>query len=118
MVQLACDLCPRREQYRKEALIARFGGDVRMPYYGTSLRECPREDSPGVACAAAIFGSGLIDASCYRSRMLANERLAPRHGARSPGWNLSAEIGKHRDAKTVGKNAQAEKIESSKSDQA
>jgi hypothetical protein len=29
MVQLACD--PRRGQYRKETLIARFGGDVLMP---------------------------------------------------------------------------------------
>jgi hypothetical protein len=31
MVRLACDLCPRRGQYRKETLIARFGGDVLMP---------------------------------------------------------------------------------------
>jgi hypothetical protein len=26
MVRLACDLCPRRGQYRKEILVARFGG--------------------------------------------------------------------------------------------
>jgi hypothetical protein len=31
MVRLACDLCPRRERYRKETLIVRFGGDVLMP---------------------------------------------------------------------------------------
>jgi hypothetical protein len=31
MVRLACDLCPRRGQYRKETLISRFGGDVLMP---------------------------------------------------------------------------------------
>jgi hypothetical protein len=28
MVRLACDLCPRRGQYRKDTLIARFGGDA------------------------------------------------------------------------------------------
>jgi hypothetical protein len=28
LVWLACDHCPRRGQYRKETLIARFGGDV------------------------------------------------------------------------------------------
>jgi hypothetical protein len=27
MVRLACDLCPRRGRYRKQTLIARFGGD-------------------------------------------------------------------------------------------
>jgi hypothetical protein len=31
MVRLACDLCPRRGQYRKETLIEKFGGDVLMP---------------------------------------------------------------------------------------
>jgi hypothetical protein len=31
MVRLACDHCPRRGQYRKETLVARFGGDVLMP---------------------------------------------------------------------------------------
>jgi hypothetical protein len=29
-MRLACDLCPRRGQYRKETLVARFGGDVLM----------------------------------------------------------------------------------------
>jgi hypothetical protein len=28
---LACDQCPRKGQYRKETLIARFGSDVLMP---------------------------------------------------------------------------------------
>jgi hypothetical protein len=31
MVRLACDHCPRLGQYRKETLVARFGGDVLMP---------------------------------------------------------------------------------------
>jgi hypothetical protein len=30
MVRLACDPCPRRGQYRKETLIAQFGGDALM----------------------------------------------------------------------------------------
>jgi len=28
---LACDHCPRKGQYRKQTLLARFGGDVKMP---------------------------------------------------------------------------------------
>jgi hypothetical protein len=32
MVRLACDLCPRRDKYRKDTLIARFGGDVLTPH--------------------------------------------------------------------------------------
>jgi hypothetical protein len=31
MVRLACDLCPRCGQYRKDTLIARLGGDVLIP---------------------------------------------------------------------------------------
>jgi hypothetical protein len=31
MVRLACDLCPRCGQCRKDTLIARFGGDALMP---------------------------------------------------------------------------------------
>jgi hypothetical protein len=31
MMRLACDLCPRVGQYRKDTVIARFGGDVLMP---------------------------------------------------------------------------------------
>jgi hypothetical protein len=49
MVRLACDLCPRRGQYKKETLIARFGGDVLMPDVRHLIAECPRKDAPGVA---------------------------------------------------------------------
>jgi hypothetical protein len=44
MVRLACDLCPRRGQYRKETLIARFGGDVLMPDVRHLIAQCPRKD--------------------------------------------------------------------------
>jgi hypothetical protein len=50
MVRLACDLCPRRGQYRKDTLIARFGGDVLMPDLLDLIAECPRRSAPGQAC--------------------------------------------------------------------
>jgi len=42
MVRLACDLCPRRGQYRKNTLVARFGGDVLMPDVRHLIAQCPR----------------------------------------------------------------------------
>jgi hypothetical protein len=50
MVRLACDHCPRRGQYRKETLIARFGGDVLMPDVRQLIAQCRRKDAPGQAC--------------------------------------------------------------------
>jgi hypothetical protein len=49
-VRLACDLCPRRGQYRKETLVARFGGHAPMPDVRHLIAECPRKDAPGAAC--------------------------------------------------------------------
>ncbi|MBO0756907.1 MAG: hypothetical protein J2P54_13685 [Bradyrhizobiaceae bacterium] len=49
MVRLACDLCPRRGQYRKETLIEKFGGDVLMRDVRHLIAECPRKDAPGAA---------------------------------------------------------------------
>jgi hypothetical protein len=54
MVRLACDLCPRRGQYRKETLIARFSGDVLMPTFGTSSRNA-RERMRQVRLAACFM---------------------------------------------------------------
>jgi hypothetical protein len=48
MVRLARD--PRRGQYRKETLIARFGGNVLMPDVRHPIAECPRKDAPGAPC--------------------------------------------------------------------
>jgi hypothetical protein len=42
MVRLACDLCPRSGQYRKDTLVARFGGDVLMPDVRHLIAQCPR----------------------------------------------------------------------------
>jgi len=43
-------LCPRRGQYRKDTLIARFGGDVLMPDFQHLIAQCPRKDVRGAAC--------------------------------------------------------------------
>jgi hypothetical protein len=50
MVRLACDHCPRVGQYRKDTLIARFGGDVLMPDVRHLIAQCSRKDAPGAAC--------------------------------------------------------------------
>jgi hypothetical protein len=47
MVRLACDLCPREGQYRKETQIERFGSDVLMPDARHLIAECPPKDAPG-----------------------------------------------------------------------
>jgi hypothetical protein len=63
MVRLACDYCPRKGQYRKETLLARFGGDVLMPDVRHLIAECPRKDAPGAArvgCSTRICGNGAI----------------------------------------------------------
>jgi hypothetical protein len=50
MVRLACDQRPRQSRYRKDTLIARFGGDVLMPGVRHLVAQCPRKDAPGAAC--------------------------------------------------------------------
>jgi hypothetical protein len=50
IVRLVCGLCPRRGEYRKGTLIARFGGDVKMPDLRHLIARCPRKDAPGAVC--------------------------------------------------------------------
>jgi hypothetical protein len=57
VVRLACDLCPRRGQYRKETLIARFGGDVLMPDVRHLIAQCVIRDASSETRKAARFGS-------------------------------------------------------------
>ena len=57
MVRLACDPCDRRGQYRKETLIAKFGGDVLMPDLRQKIANCQRRDAPGQACGVFLRGS-------------------------------------------------------------
>jgi hypothetical protein len=58
MVRLACDLCPRRGQYRKETLAAQFGGavlmpDVRQPHRAMPAQGCARRGVRGVLLGSA-----------------------------------------------------------------
>jgi hypothetical protein len=50
MVRLACDLCPRKGQYRKVTLMARFGPDVKMLDLRHKIANCPRREASGDAC--------------------------------------------------------------------
>ena len=50
MVRFACSLCPRRGQYRKDTLVAKFGRDVLMPDLRYLVANCPDKDAPGAAC--------------------------------------------------------------------
>jgi hypothetical protein len=52
MVRVACDLCPRKGQYRKETLMGRFGADITMPDLRQKIANCPRRDAPGEDCGA------------------------------------------------------------------
>jgi hypothetical protein len=57
MVRLACDVCPRRGRYRKDKLMARFGGDMPMQELRHKIANCPRKEATGDACG--IYFSGL-----------------------------------------------------------
>lgn len=37
----------KHQQYRKDTLIAKFGGDVLMPDLRYLIANCPRRDAPG-----------------------------------------------------------------------
>jgi hypothetical protein len=54
-------LCPRRGQYKKETLIALYGGDVKMPDLRHKIAHCPRFDAPGAACG--VFYADLRERS-------------------------------------------------------
>jgi hypothetical protein len=52
VVRLACTLCPRKAQYRKAALMVRYGKNVTLPALRTIIAKCEREDKIGTACGA------------------------------------------------------------------
>jgi hypothetical protein len=58
MLWLACDLCSCRGQYRKDTLLARFGGDVLMPDVCHLIAKRPRKDALArrMACFTLICG--------------------------------------------------------------
>jgi hypothetical protein len=100
MVRLACDYCPRRGQYRKETLIARFGGAVLMPDVRHLIAECPRKDAPGQACAVfARTRSPLV--CCSRDHPWAAARIKHHRGPTGPSaksWPLACSSLHPRDA--------------------
>jgi hypothetical protein len=50
MVRFACDLCPRRGQYRKEILVARFGGDGLTPDVRHLIAQLPAKECARCGC--------------------------------------------------------------------
>ena len=62
VVRLACTICPRRGQYRKAALMVRYGKNITLPTLVTLIAKCERDGKLGSAC-----GIYYVD-------------LAPKHG--------------------------------------
>lgn len=50
MVRLACARCDRKGQYRKAALIKRFGKDIALPTLLTLVAKCERQGRMSDAC--------------------------------------------------------------------
>jgi hypothetical protein len=70
MVRLACDLCPRQGQYRKETLIERFGGER-----SDTRRAAPRcavsaQERAGSGVLGVLRGSAETDSSMNPERFV------------------------------------------------
>jgi hypothetical protein len=50
VVWLACTNCPRKSQYRKAALMVRFGKYMTLPDLLVLLAKCERDGKLGTAC--------------------------------------------------------------------
>ena len=50
IVRLACERCGRNGQYRRDALIAKYGLEETMPDLRHLLAQCLRHGAPGQAC--------------------------------------------------------------------
>jgi hypothetical protein len=50
IVRLACTRCPRKGQYRKAALMRRFGKYMTLPDLRTLIAQCEHESKVGEAC--------------------------------------------------------------------
>jgi hypothetical protein len=50
MVQLACTRCPCKGQYRKAALMAKFGKEISLPTMRVLIAKCEHEGKLGTAC--------------------------------------------------------------------
>jgi hypothetical protein len=50
MARLACTRCSRQGQYRKAALIVRFGKDITLPTLRRLIAKCEHEGKVGEIC--------------------------------------------------------------------
>lgn len=60
-VRLACSRCSRKGQYRKETLIAEYGGDVRLPDLLVMIAKCERRGNASDPCGVVysnLLGQG------------------------------------------------------------
>ena len=49
-VRLSCQKCGRAGQYKKRNLIARYGGDIRLPDLRETISQCERHGQMHNAC--------------------------------------------------------------------
>jgi hypothetical protein len=50
MVRLACTRCPRRGQYRRAALMVKFGREISLPTMRVLIAKCEHDGKLGAAC--------------------------------------------------------------------
>jgi IS1 family transposase len=50
IVRLSCEKCVRSGQYRKQKLIERYGGDMRLPDLRQEIAQCRRHGQMHDAC--------------------------------------------------------------------
>jgi hypothetical protein len=52
LVQLACNRCDRRGQYRRTTLMTLFGSTASLPDVLAGLARCPKAGDPSAPCGA------------------------------------------------------------------
>jgi hypothetical protein len=56
LIELACEKCGRRGQYRKHTLVERYGTDIRLPDLLVEIAHCPRSGAWHDGCGAHYVG--------------------------------------------------------------
>ncbi len=56
MVRVACDKCGRAGQYRKQNLIAWYGGDIKLPDLRHEIARCERRGKMHDTCGVHYVG--------------------------------------------------------------
>ena len=55
-VRLACDKCGRKGKYRKQSLIAQYGGDIALPDLREEIANCERRGQMHDMCGVHYLG--------------------------------------------------------------